>query len=195
MSSVFSLPKLDASELLAIATDVEFAMSCRGDGFLPSLPISPAQHVRLLRVCHFISSEKDKVSIDGLGFLMEGLAAPPAKMSIGQQNLYVPRLWGELKREIKLLICTRDKKYKDLRKKLATSADKSHTTIVSTISAAMAVHYGVSAGLLVPFVALCLVALVRIGKEAFCATVDWDFPPSSSIQNAQGKTKRDAEQK
>ena len=87
-----------------------------------------------------------------------------------------PDYWEQLKKEFILLICTKDKKYSSLRKKLSTSADKSQTAIVSTIAAAMAASFGVAMGILVPFCAMILLALLRIGKEAFCATLNLNTP-------------------
>lgn len=87
-----------------------------------------------------------------------------------------PSYWAQLKAEIRILVCTREKKYEQLRKKLANSADKSQMTVVSLIAAAMATQFGVAAGVLVPFCALCLVVLVRIGKEAYCSASKWDMP-------------------
>jgi hypothetical protein len=107
----------------------------------------------------------DEQSIDDLGQRYLPLAID------GNVHYAVPPgYWAHLKEEFRLFLCTKDKKYEHLRKQLSTSADKSHTTIVATIAAAMAVHFGVAAGVLVPFCALCLLAMVRIGKETLCAT-------------------------
>jgi hypothetical protein len=87
-----------------------------------------------------------------------------------------PQFWKNLKEEFRLLVCTNDKKYKSLRKQLGSNAGRSQTVIVSTISAAMAHSIGVTAGVLVPFCALCLLALARLGKEAFCDCADLKVP-------------------
>lgn len=80
-----------------------------------------------------------------------------------------PDYWEQLKREFKILLCTADKKYARLRKELNAAAKKSQTAVVSMIAAAMASTFGVVAGVLVPFCALCLVAVAKLGREAFCA--------------------------
>lgn len=80
-----------------------------------------------------------------------------------------PEYWAQLKEEFRLLICTTDPKYRKLRQQLNSAHKKSQTAITSTIAAAMASQFGVIAGVLVPFCALCLIALIRLGKEAFCA--------------------------
>jgi hypothetical protein len=94
----------------------------------------------------------------------------------GGMYAFPPRYWWRLKEEFKSFVCGRNKRYASLKKKLAASANKSQTALVSTIAAGMAAQFGVAAGVLVPFVALCLVVLARVGKEAFCATVEWDMP-------------------
>lgn len=91
-----------------------------------------------------------------------------------------PDYWEKLKHEFKLLVCTSDSKYTEVRQRLASSADKTQATAVSTIAAVMGAQFGVVAGLIVPFVALCLIVLARLGKEAFCAVKNWDFPLAES---------------
>lgn len=77
--------------------------------------------------------------------------------------------WPKLKIEFRILVCTDDKKYDSLRRQLKASSGKSQTVIVSAIAAAMAVHVGVIAGVLVPFCALCLFGILKLGQSAFCS--------------------------
>lgn len=84
--------------------------------------------------------------------------------------------WLRLEEEFNLLICTKDKKYAELRKKIEREGGKSNTAIVGLISAAVAGTVGVAWGALVPFVALLLLALVRMGSNAYCASVTFDIP-------------------
>jgi hypothetical protein len=88
-----------------------------------------------------------------------------------------PDYWERLKCEFKILLCTNDKKYAHLRKELGVAAKKSQTAIVSMIAAAMASAFGVVAGVLVPFCALCLVAVAKLGREAFCTVNQLVIPP------------------
>ena len=85
-----------------------------------------------------------------------------------------PKYWEQFKNEFMKLICTSDKKYQSLRKELLTAANKSHTTIVSSIAAVMASQFGVTAGVLVPFCALLLIAIIKVGIETFCACASLD---------------------
>jgi hypothetical protein len=84
-------------------------------------------------------------------------------------------LWERLKAEFQLLLCSADSKYDGLRQQFASLGSRSQMTIVSSIAAAMATYVGIAAGILVPFCALCLVAFLKLGKEAFCAAQKWDM--------------------
>jgi|SRR5580700_10594993 hypothetical protein len=90
-----------------------------------------------------------------------------------------PPYWQRLKEEFRLFLCTTDKKYALLRRELKATGNKTQTVIVSTIAAAMAHSLGVAAGILMPFCALCLLALAKMGKEALCSSVKFDVPISS----------------
>jgi len=109
-------------------------------------------------------------SIDNLGDRL----LPPAISNMA--GFFDQDYWAQLKYEFALLVCTKEKKYQSLRKKLSSSANKSHATIVSTIAAVIATDFGITAGVLVPFIAMCLIAMLRMSKEAFCATWEWDVP-------------------
>jgi len=90
------------------------------------------------------------------------------------------RFWKNFKSEFKVLLCTRDKKYADVRSKFKTLGSKSQITLTSTIAAALAPHLGIAAGLLVPFCAICLVAALRLGRAAFCKSLTFDVPVAPS---------------
>jgi len=83
-----------------------------------------------------------------------------------------PKYWEELKAEFRLLICTNNPKYRKLRRELNSATGKSQTAIVSAIAAAMAGQFGVIAGILVPFCALILMTIIRIGTQTFCSTMN-----------------------
>jgi hypothetical protein len=122
-------------------------------------------------------SEKEERTFEALGCALEVYANPDYKLAIS------PRYWENLKEEFRILICTKDKKYASLRRELNAKAHRSQTVIVSMISATMTSTLGISAGILVPFCALCLLALARIGKEAFCKGGELDAsirPPQDS---------------
>ncbi|OQS34103.1 hypothetical protein B0T40_16040 [Chromobacterium haemolyticum] len=136
--------------------------------------------MQLSQIGALLRSAGGKESIDSFGKSFLPLAIDGFD-DFSSRNLECTDYWGNLKAEFMMLICTSNKKYADLRKKLASNADKSQTAIVSAIAAGMATQFGVVAGLLVPFVALCLVVLARTGKEAFCATVKWETPLGETL--------------
>jgi hypothetical protein len=150
---------LDEAELYRLATDPNRVLLGTGE---------PDASALLVSVMHDMQPD---APIDELGTQLL-----PRAIDGDAMYAFWPDYWEKLKHEFKVLVCTADKRYADLRKKLATSADKTQTAIVSAIAAAIAAQFGVVAGLLVPFVALCLIVLARTGKEAFCSTQGWTLP-------------------
>lgn len=110
----------------------------------------------------FKLAEDSTASIEELGKQLPLRAHPGVAFAV------TPPYWARLKDEFRLFLCTNNKPYADLRKQFAKNAQRSQTIVVSTIAAAMAPTLGVAAGVLVPFCALCLLALARMGTEAFC---------------------------
>jgi hypothetical protein len=86
----------------------------------------------------------------------------------GEEPPPIPQYWEAFRREFHIFLCTDDKKYAELKRRLATAADKSQTAMVSTISAGVAGSIGLVPALLVPVCAMCLIAVLKMGKEAFC---------------------------
>ena len=80
-----------------------------------------------------------------------------------------PNYWERVKEEIHILLCTNDQKYASLRHQLSSKGSRTQTAIVSTISAAVGAKAGFVAGAVVPLAALCLLAVLQLGKEAYCA--------------------------
>ncbi len=82
------------------------------------------------------------------------------------------KYWDNLKREMQIFLCTDDKKFADIKSKLARASTKSETAIVSLVAAGVAGSLGVAAGALVPVCALLLLVVVKVGKEAFCQSLE-----------------------
>ena len=80
-----------------------------------------------------------------------------------------PNYRRRVKIELHILICTKDSKYASLRRQLGKHGSATQTAIVSNIAAALAVSLGYTVGALVPFVAMGLLGLVRVGTNAWCA--------------------------
>lgn len=73
--------------------------------------------------------------------------------------------------EMQVFLCTGDKRYKALWKQIEELKKKSTTAIVGIIAAYLGASIGVAATLLSGFVAVCLYAVVKVGKEACCRYV------------------------
>ena len=82
------------------------------------------------------------------------------------------KFWEAVKVEFRILICTEDEKYSDLRKKLALESQKGTKSAVALISASVGSILGVKATLLVGFCAVVLYGVLKVGKEAYCSTTN-----------------------
>jgi hypothetical protein len=154
---------LDVEELYQLATNPE------------RIVVDPTDLDTRAQLAWVMQEMQSSSSIDELGTELL-----PRAIDGDAMYAFWPDYWEKLKHEFKLLICTVDERYADLRATLAASASKTQTGVVSSIAAAMAAQFGVVAGLLVPFVALCLIVLARVGKEAFCSTMEWNTPLKAS---------------
>ena len=76
--------------------------------------------------------------------------------------------------EFKIFLCTRSRKYAGLRRDLAKGEGQSQRALVSLISTAIGAEMGRSALVLAPLVVVALITLLKIGKEAYCRTVNID---------------------
>ena len=76
-----------------------------------------------------------------------------------------------LKIEFDKFLCSQDEKYADLLRKLSLVQGNRQTYIVTAISAAVAKEVGVYAAAAVAYVATWLLAMLQVGKEAYCAGV------------------------
>ena len=76
--------------------------------------------------------------------------------------------WDHVKNEMRLFLCTDDKKYKALWKQIDAMQKKSTTAIVGVIAAFLGSSLGAPATILAGFVAVCLYAALKVGKEAYC---------------------------
>jgi len=128
---------------------------------------------------------RDTFTIDEIGSQLRYRRNPGEPLVL---HYAMPQTWEALKEEFRIFVCTKDKKYSSLRKKLGTTGAKSQTIIVSTIAAAMAPSLGVAVGILVPFCAIVLLALLKVGKEAFCKTCDFRIPIGISSESEQSLT-------
>lgn len=78
------------------------------------------------------------------------------------------KYWDYVKVEMQVFLCTNDKKYTALWKQLKSSASQSTTVIVGIIATFLGESIGAAGTLLTGFVAVCLFAAIKLGKEAYC---------------------------
>jgi hypothetical protein len=78
--------------------------------------------------------------------------------------------WNSFKTEFRLLVCTKDKKYKDLRTQIAKLAgQKGQLATMSAVASGLAMHVGATVStVLTPLCAICFLAGARIGRELLC---------------------------
>ena len=106
-----------------------------------------------------------ELSLSAQGFGTQNSAGKPPP---GWKPSGPPRnLWGEIKKEFYLLVCTKDGKYADLRSKLNKQSGTT-TTIVSMTSAAVAAQLGVAAGMITPLVALAFYGILKTTLNGWC---------------------------
>lgn len=113
-----------------------------------------------------VSSDEEVAS-----FMYRGGNFPPrasAKPSKAEDRRPDQKYWNYVKAEMRLFLCTDDKKYRALWKQIAGLQKKSTTAIVGLIAAFLGELVGAPAALLAGFVAVCLYAVLKVGKEAYC---------------------------
>jgi len=111
----------------------------------------------------------DELSPDDLARF---ITIEPLKMSrggrvTGRKSQRRQNYWTRVKKEIHILICTNDKKYAGLRRRITSR--KSQTYIVFTLSAGIAHYMDVAAGMITPFVATALLGFIEVNIKAYCA--------------------------
>lgn len=104
-------------------------------------------------------------------FMYRGGPFPP-QASAGKLSFEDKRpekkYWLFVKKEIFVFLCTDDKRYRHLWKKINALENKSTTALVGVIATFLGNSLGVPATLLAGFVAVCLYSFVKVGKEAYC---------------------------
>ncbi len=80
-----------------------------------------------------------------------------------------PNYWVRVKRELHILICTNDAKYRSIRRLLGKESRLTQTAIVSSVGGAIGAQVGAEAMIIGPFVTLGFLAFLQVGKEAWCS--------------------------
>jgi hypothetical protein len=80
-----------------------------------------------------------------------------------------PNIWKRVRRELHVLICTKDPRYKSLRQSLGKESRMTQAAMVSAIGAAIYSYVGAAAAVIAPWVTLGLLAFLQIGTNAYCS--------------------------
>ena len=78
------------------------------------------------------------------------------------------RYWDYVKSEMRAFLCGDETRYKDLWTQIHALKDKSGAAVVGLIATYLGASLGAATTLLTGFVAVCLYAFIKIGKEAYC---------------------------
>lgn len=123
---------------------------------------------------------------------------PEAIDGPGIEYAFAPRYWSQLKAEFHKLLCSDDRKYESLRKDITRKGAKLGQPIVYSISGAMASQFGITAGVMVPFCAMILLAIAKMGKEAYCAASELNVTPGGAEppkrRGQRGRSQRPVEE-
>lgn len=108
--------------------------------------------------------------VDDLDYVAEAIATSVPELS-GEKEPTTDsprRFWQNVRAEVRLLVCSADPKYKAIRDDLSREKPVVTKVAIGMIAAAVGAALGYAAGLLTPFVLLCLIAMVKVGREAWC---------------------------
>ena len=118
----------------------------------------------------FVSNAEDVAE-----FMYRGGPFPPQASAKPPQSLEDRRpdkkYWQFVKQEMHTFLCMDDERYRELWKQIDALQNKTTTTLVGVIAAFLGASLGAPATLVAGFVAVCLYAAVKLGKEAFCSYI------------------------
>ncbi len=97
----------------------------------------------------------------------------PYPIAAGQPGKFDDRrpdktYWQAVKSEMNLFLCTDDKRYRELWKRIEELDKKSTSTVVALVSAYLGSIIGAAGTVIAGFVAVCFYAILKLGKEAYC---------------------------
>lgn len=119
--------------------------------------------VEIVRTDAEVYSVATRQSIGAAGQLMKARCSEP-----DVENFTPPDYWQRLVDEIRVLLCTEEKRYEKVRDRIS-QAKPAANAVVSMVAAAIGAHIGIEQAILVPFVALGLAVVSRVSLEAWCA--------------------------
>jgi ABC-type dipeptide/oligopeptide/nickel transport system permease subunit len=99
-----------------------------------------------------------------------GLVSPQASAggTRGEDHRPPKTYWEAVKTEMHMFLCTTDKRYRELWKRIAAIEGKGTTALVGVVATFLGASIGAPATLIAGFVAVCLYGVAKLGKEAYC---------------------------
>ena len=80
--------------------------------------------------------------------------------------------WEAVKTEMHHFLCTNDKRYREIWKRIDALEGKGTTALVGVIATSLGATIGAPATLIASFVAVCLYGVAKLGKEAYCRSAN-----------------------
>jgi ubiquitin C-terminal hydrolase len=96
----------------------------------------------------------------------------------------------QIVKELHALLCTEDPRYETWRKKLNSEGSITAKVFVVLASSAVASSINFTVALCVPFVALVLAAIMKVGIEAWCRAVTQPTQAAQPIASGDKESKR-----
>ncbi len=111
--------------------------------------------------------ETQGFDLDQIGHL---LTTSPQVLGTKAATSVPDNFWAHVKEQVRLLICTDDPRYANLRDTFGKEGHVTINVLVSSVSAAIGTQLGgIEVGLIMPLVVVSLMAVARVSKEAWCA--------------------------
>lgn len=110
--------------------------------------------------------------INDAGMLLDIRANSDVDQFVGKEY------WHAFLVQLHTLICTNDEVYKEERKKIEQVKSVGDKAIIPIIAGVIGAQIGLAGSMLVPFVALALFALIKVGTKAWCSSTKDDLGKS-----------------
>jgi hypothetical protein len=142
----------------------------------------------------FVGLNSDELDAGASEELGRSVQASLPKIYMGPVPEVIPvreTKWDAIWAELYLLLCTKDKKYRTVRQKLAKAKKSSTPVIVAIVASAVGKHCGMLGAALVPIVSAMLAACVMVGSNFACSLLQVDHaPPEQAGRKRRNRKKK-----
>jgi hypothetical protein len=115
--------------------------------------------------------------------------APATGIALKGPVLWPQNLWGQILEQLRLAICTDDPSYASMREALRGEKAVPARVVTAILSAGVATKLGFEAAVCVPFVAIGLAAVVKMGVAAWCGANARSSPGPTSAREVASSVK------